>query len=176
MAQGERRRVEPIRHTITVRSDPERTFDLFTRRMGTWWPLEEYSRVVNEGQGQSLEVVRLEFQPRRGGSILEHTSDGRVLPWAEVITWEPPRRVTMAWRPHAQPEPPTEVDVIFRARAGGTVVEVEHRGWDRLSVDFREALYDVYVRGWVTTLGLFGAAANASAGDPPFPEGPRSKG
>ncbi len=40
------------------------------------------------------------------------------------------------------------------------MVELEHRGWERLSRDFREGLYDIYARGWITTLGRFAAAAD----------------
>jgi uncharacterized protein YndB with AHSA1/START domain len=107
MAHVEEEEVEPIRQTITVRIDPERAFDLFTVHMGSWWPVDEYSRVVNEFAGEAIKVARLEFQARMGGSILEHTSDGRILPWGEVIDWDPPHRVVMAWRPHSMPEPPT---------------------------------------------------------------------
>jgi uncharacterized protein YndB with AHSA1/START domain len=153
-------RVEPIRQTVTVRCPPERAFKLFTEHMGTWWPVESYSRAVSEFKDEDVRVERLEFQARKGGSVLEHLSDGRILPWAKIIGWHPPRRVLMAWRPHSSPEPPTEVEVTFTARGDGTIVDVEHRGWDRLSEDFREGLYDVYARGWITTLGLFAAAAD----------------
>jgi uncharacterized protein YndB with AHSA1/START domain len=131
--------------------------------MGTWWPVHDYSRAVSEFQAESLRVERLEFQARLGGSILEHMSDGRVVPWAEVIVWEPPHRVVLAWRPHDSPEPPTEVDVTFTPRDGNTLVEMEHRGWGRLSEAFREGLYDIYARGWVTTLGLFASAATSDS-------------
>jgi hypothetical protein len=159
----EKAQVAPIRHTVTVRSDPERAFDLFTERMGTWWPVDAYSRAVSEFENENIEVERLEFQARMGGSILEHTSDGRVLPWAEVIAWHPPHSVLMAWRPHSRPEPPTELEVTFTAREGGTLVELEHRGWERLSDDFREEMYDIYARGWITTLGCFAAAADRAS-------------
>ena len=50
--------------------------------------------------------------------------------------------------------------MIFRAEGEGTVVELEHRGWERLSDGFRDALYDIYVRGWATTLELFTEVAD----------------
>jgi len=160
----EQPRVPAIRRTVTVRTDPEHAFDLFTEQMGSWWPVGAYSRVVNEFADEGVEVVRLEFQPRMAGSILEHVSDGRVLPWAEVIAWDPPHRVVMAWRPHSLPEPPTEVEVTFTAGADGTVVELEHRGWEAASEAFREALYETYARGWVMTLRCFAAAADRDVG------------
>jgi uncharacterized protein YndB with AHSA1/START domain len=154
--------VAPIRQKVEVPGSPDRAFRLFTEQMGTWWPVHDYSRAVSEFQAENVRAERLEFQTRLGGSILEHMSDGRVLPWAEVIVWEPPHRVVMAWRPHSSEEPPTEVDVTFTPRDGDTLVELEHRGWEGLSEAFREGLYDIYARGWVTTLGLFVSAGATS--------------
>jgi uncharacterized protein YndB with AHSA1/START domain len=151
---------EPIRRSATVRSDPQRAFEVFTEQMGSWWPLDAYSRAVSEFEAEGLHAERLEFQARAGGSIIEHMSDGRSLPWGEVTVWEPPHRVVMAWRPHSSPEPPTELEVRFTAQGTGTLVDVEHRGWERLSEEFRNGLYDVYVRGWVTTLDRYVAAAD----------------
>jgi uncharacterized protein YndB with AHSA1/START domain len=159
-APVEKAQVEPIRETVTVRSDPERAFELFTNQMGTWWPVESYSRAVSEFGNEDVEVAELEFQPGVGGSVLEHMSDGRILPWAEVIAWHPPHHVVLAWRPHSMPEPPTEVEVTFAEGEGGTLVELEHRGWQRLSEVFREGLYEIYARGWFTTLGCFAEAAD----------------
>lgn len=150
--------IGPIRQTVRVRCSPDRAFKLFTEQMGTWWPVESYSRAVSEFENEDVEVAELVFQARMGGSILEHMSDGRILPWAEVIAWDPPHRVLMAWRPHSEPEPPTEVEVTFTPGESSTLVELEHRGWERLSEDFREGLYDIYARGWITTLGRFAAA------------------
>jgi hypothetical protein len=158
--------VEPIRQSVSVPIDAERAFDLFTEGMGTWWPVESYSRAVSEFQHDDVAVARLEFQARMSGSILEHLSDGRTLPWAEVIAWDPPRRVLMAWRPHSMPEPHTEVDVTFSPRAAGTLVELEHRGWERLSEAVGAALYAIYARGWVTTLADYAAAAGEAKRDP----------
>jgi uncharacterized protein YndB with AHSA1/START domain len=151
---------EPIRVTVTVRRDPERAFYLFTSQMGAWWPVESYSRAVSEFEHENVEVSELEFQARMGGSILEHMSDGRILAWAKVVAWQPSHRVLLDWRPHSVPEPPTEVEVTFTARGGLTSVDLEHRGWERLSETFREGLHEIYVRGWPTTLGCFAAAAN----------------
>ena len=158
--------IEPIRQTVMVQCDAGRAFDLFTNQMGTWWPVESYSRAVSELQHEDVKVAELVFQARMGGSILERLTDGRILPWAEVIGWQPPHRVLLSWRPHSAPEPPTEVDVTFAQREGGTLVEIEHRGWERLSEQFREGLYEVYDRGWPTTLQCFVVVADrASAKD-----------
>lgn len=148
-----------MHQTVTVQCPHALAFELFTEGMGTWWPIDSYSRAVSEFQNTDVKAVRLEFQARLGGAILEHMSDGRVLPWAEVVAWDPPRRVALEWRPHSMPEPPTEVEVRFVARGRDTLVKLDHRGWDRLSEDFRAELYGLYDRGWPTTLELFAAAA-----------------
>src|SRR5207247_3494000 len=89
-AMRRRLNVQPIRATVIVRCPPDRAFELFTEHMGTWWPVDAYSRKVSELEGEDVEVERLEFQARLGGSVLEHLSDGRVLPWALVTGWDPP--------------------------------------------------------------------------------------
>ena len=152
--------VEPIRETVSVRTDPERSFHVFTEQIDSWWPIASYSRAVSEFEHENVKAISLEFQSRLGGSILEHMSDGRVLPWAKVIAWQPPHRVVLAWRPHSEPEPPTELEVTFVARDRGTLVELEHRGWQHLSEEFRTGLYEIYVRGWPTTLELFARTAD----------------
>jgi uncharacterized protein YndB with AHSA1/START domain len=153
--------VEPIRQSVSIPDAPEGAFRLFTERMGTWWPVESYSRAVSEFADDGVAVTELEFQARMGGSILEHMSDGRILPWGEVVDWHPPHRVSMAWRPHSFPEPPTEVEVTFTPRDGGTLVELEHHGWERLSDGFRTAMYEIYARGWPTTLARYERAATS---------------
>jgi uncharacterized protein YndB with AHSA1/START domain len=128
--------------------------------MGTWWPLEGYSRAVSELASEGVTATNLEFEPRLGGSIVEHLSDGRTLPWAEVVAWRPPEHVVLAWRPHPRPEPPTELTVSFTALEDAlTNVELAHGGWDRLSPGFLDEMYSLYVRGWPDTLDLFVAAA-----------------
>jgi len=151
-----------IRESVAVGVDPAVAFQLFTAGMGTWWPVESYSRAVSELAHDHVEVARLEFQPCLGGAIIEHVSDGRQLPWGEVIDWDPPYRVVVAWKPHSEPEPPTELEVTFLPAPPGTLVEVEHRGWERLSEGFRDDLKPVYERGWPTSLDRFVKAGGAT--------------
>lgn len=158
-----REHVEPIRRSVTVRCRPERAFRVFTEQMTTWWPYETHSRAATEfDEDAGVKTESVEFQGRVGGSVLEHLSDGRSLPWAEIAVWEPPRRFVMAWRPHSRSQPPTEVELTFTPVEDGTSVVLEHRGWDRLTEDHRE-LYASYGRGWIATLGRFAHAADGQA-------------
>ena len=147
----------PIRSSVSVLTTPERAFRRFTEEMGTWWPVATHSRAAMEFEDDDVTVDRIEFQPRAGGSVLEHLSDGRVVPWAEVLVWEPPHRFVMAWKPHDRPVPPTEVEVTFTVQGSGTLVELEHRGWELLADDV-EAPRAGYADGWITTLERFARA------------------
>ena len=153
---------EPILRSVTVSCDPERAFRLFTEEMGSWWPVETHSRAASDFEGQDVHVERVEFQTRAGGQVLEHMSDGQTLPWGEVIVWEPPTRFVLAWHPSFAERPPTELEVRFTQRDVETLVELEHRGWERLGAGFAE-LYGDYAAGWGTTLERFWTAAEAVA-------------
>lgn len=154
--------IEPIRRSVSVNLAPERAFTLFTDEMGTWWPLTSYSRAVDEYDKGTMKSERLEFQGRLGGRILEHLSNGEVVPWAEVLAWEPPARFVLAWKPNATDRPPTELEVHFVAEGTGTRVEVEHRGWERLGDDATRARTQ-YDNGWPMVLGLFVETAGRGA-------------
>ena len=154
--------VDPIRASVSVRTDPDRAFELFTERMDTWWPLQTHSRAVSDFEGQDVKVERVEFQGRAGGQVLEHLSNGEVLPWGEVIVWEPPSRFVLAWRPSFSSRPPTELEIRFTPDGDGTLVELEHRGWELLG-EIAEESRAGYGTGWVKTLGLFQEAANREA-------------
>lgn len=147
-------RIEPIRASVTVHADVERAFAVFTDRMQTWWPFETHSRAASDFEGQGIGVERLEFQGRVGGKVLEHLSNGQVLPWAEVLAWEPPARFVLAWRPSFGERPPTELEVRFTPQGAGTLVELEHRGWERLGEIAEEARAD-YGTGWVRVLARY---------------------
>ena len=154
--------IEPIRAAVTVRAAPALAFELFTGRLDTWWPLERFSRSADDFEGEGVKVERIEFQGRAGGAVLEHLSNGQVLPWAEVLVWEPPSRLVLAWKPNATPLPPTELEVRFTPGGEGTLVELEHRGWERLG-EVAEEARSGYGTGWVGVLALFEDAVNKEA-------------
>jgi hypothetical protein len=152
--------VKPIQRSVRVPLDPERAFELFTAQMQTWWPVDTHSRAATEFEDDGLHVVGVDFEGRVGGQVLERMSDGRVLPWAEIVGWDPPSRFVMAWKPHSRPQPPTEVEVRFvDDGAGGTLVELEHRAWERLSEPIAPELHANYASGWAKTLQAFAAGA-----------------
>ena len=146
---------EPIRARVSVGATPARAFEVFTRGLDTWWPLETHSRAVDAFEGVAAE--RVEFEERVGGRVLEHLSDGQVLSWGEVLVWEPPERFVLAWKPNASDLSPTELEVRFTPRGDGTLVELEHRGWERLG-EIAEEASSSYGPGWKITLERFAGA------------------
>jgi uncharacterized protein YndB with AHSA1/START domain len=146
-------KIEPVRKTVTVTASPEHAFRVFTDRIADWWPLELHS------VGAEFLGIRPESVAFEGGRLVEHMEGGREAPWAEVLTWEPPHRLVLAWKPNPNREAPTEIEVTFTpVPSGGTRVDLEHRGWERLGEGGREAR-DGY-SDWERVLARFADLAN----------------
>ena len=148
---------EPVKKSINVERSPEDAFQLFTERIGDWWPVEHYSRTVDEGN-LDVKVERMVFEPREGGRIYEVASDGTEGDWATILAYEPPERVVLAWKPNDEDHPPTEVEIRFTADGTGTRVDLEHRGWETIG-DRAEGSRGSYSAGWDEVLDRFAIAA-----------------
>jgi uncharacterized protein YndB with AHSA1/START domain len=74
-----------------------------------------------------------------------------------VLVWDPPHRFVMTWHPgYEDPEQHTEVELRFREQGEATLVELEHRGWERLGERAMEAR-NGYNMGWDFVLGRYTA-------------------
>ncbi len=151
--------IDPIRASVNVRCAPEDAFRVFTDDMGAWWPLQVHSIAVDEFDGR-VKAESIVCEGREGGRIYEVMSDGAEGTWATILTWDPPSRVVMAWKPTLAEGPSTEIEVTFTAEDGRTRVDLVHRGWERLGARAEEARSQ-YGEGWVPVLGLYAAAADA---------------
>jgi len=142
---------------IEVSASPERAFDVFARHMGQWWH-KEHS--IARGTAQKDVIV----EPRAGGRWYELGADGSEHDWGEVIGYDPPRRLLLAWRLNREfvfdPELHTEVDVRFEPRGKGTLVRFEHRFLERMGEGTVEMLEGMD-GGWGMLLDLFRARAEA---------------
>jgi uncharacterized protein YndB with AHSA1/START domain len=139
-----------VRKSLTVAAPLERAFEVFTERIGTWWPFDTHSI----GGQRTRDAV---FEGREGGGVYEVIEGGETAPWATVLAWEPPTRVLLSW--HVNPEvPATEVEVRFASEGDGTRVVLEHRGWKRLG-DKADAARGGYDAGWDYVLGRFAESA-----------------
>lgn len=149
----------PVRKTLTVRTSPETAFRVFTEGFDRWWP-----RSHHIGKAELAKAI---IEPRVGGRWFELCVDGSECEWGEVLAWEPPSRLLLAWRLNAQweydPHLLTEVDVRFtRVDEGQTRVDFEHRGFERMGAGGEEARAGVDgPAGWSAILASFQVVAEA---------------
>jgi len=139
--------VEAIRKSLIVKCPVERAFDVFTREVGTWWPLHSHSI----GGEKIVEVV---VEEHVGGRIYEIHNDGAEGEWGRVLTWDPPARFAMSWYPGNDGSKATELDVRFSPEGDGTRVDLEHRGWE-VYADEAAEITKSYTDGWDTVLGYY---------------------
>ena len=134
--------LEPVRKSVTVPCSVERAFEIFTVGFDRWWPRPRYSI----SQERTATVT---LEPGSGGAIFEIRDDGERFEWGHVIAWDPPRGLTLAWHPGLSPDAAQEVELRFSAAGDETLVELEHRNWDRLGEEAaqRRTGYD---SGWDT--------------------------
>jgi uncharacterized protein YndB with AHSA1/START domain len=138
----------PIRKQIRVAASPERAFHRFTGEMAAWWPLASHSIGQRDAESVAME-------PRVGGRIVESIRGGESATWGTVTAWDPPRHVAFSWHPgHAEAEA-MDVEVRFTPDGDGTLVELEHRGFERLGKMAKKA-YRAYPMGWDYVLGTYG--------------------
>ncbi|MFP4549887.1 MAG: VOC family protein [Spirochaetales bacterium] len=134
-------RFPPIRKEVQVPVTPGRAYQAFTRQMAKWWPLEQHS------VGADL-TVTCEFEPKKGGRIFETMSDGTTVPWGKVLEVEPGRKLVFTWHPGRDAAGAQIVTVKFAGSEDGSIITLEHRGWDKLDEDDAEYLYERYEWGW----------------------------
>lgn len=138
--------IEPIRKTRQVECDLATAFELFTARMGEWWPTSSHSI-------SAAADARIRFEGWVGGRVVEITPDGIEHPWADVISWDPPHRFMLAWHPTQTPVAASILDVRFAPSLTGTMVDLEHRGWEEFGAEQGRALRAEYDPGWDIVLG-----------------------
>jgi uncharacterized protein YndB with AHSA1/START domain len=144
--------IEPVRRSVTVSAPVETAFRVFTEQMGNWWPVDRYSVHEELADEAGMEL-------RLGGAVYERWREGTEN-WGVITVWDPPNRLAFSWHPGGDPAEATEVEVTFRAERDGTVVHLEHRGWERLGDRAHEVRVG-YADGWRAVLGEFGRAVEA---------------
>jgi hypothetical protein len=143
----------PIRLSLEVACPAGQAFELWTRRIGTWWPPDH--TVSGE-----RDFVVLDGAP--GGRIYERTADGVEHEWGRVTLWEPPARLGYSWYIGRTAADATFVQVSFvPVGEQRTVIEIEHRGWERLGDDAATWRNRNQI-GWKTLLPHFVAAATVA--------------
>lgn len=138
----------PIERDLVVHCPVERAFDVFTRRIGEWWPLHTHS-IAAETRRTAVTVT---LEGAVGGRLFETQDDGTECRWGTVQVWDPPRHVAIEWRVNPAAVA-TLIDVFFDSDPDGTRVRLTHSGWDAAG---HRAGYD---DNWDGVLRLFAARA-----------------
>jgi uncharacterized protein YndB with AHSA1/START domain len=145
----------PLRISFDVACPVDHAFEVWTAEIGTWWPPDH----TVSGR-RDLAVV---LQAGVGGRIYERTPEGVEHDWGQVTVWAPPTRLTYSWHIGRDRAEATEVEIRFLARGeGGTRVEIEHRGWERLGRDADDRQQQ-NLAGWQGLVPHFQAAAQEAA-------------
>jgi uncharacterized protein YndB with AHSA1/START domain len=148
--------VAPVQRSVTVAAPPERAFEVFTAGFASWWPS---SHSVIEGGYEGAYI-----EPHEGGRWYERSKTGVEEVWGRVLVYEPPHRILLSWLIDGQfeidPDPAraTEVEVRFTPQGDGTLVELEHRGFERRSDGAAIADAVGADGGWGSLLELYAGA------------------
>jgi uncharacterized protein YndB with AHSA1/START domain len=144
---------------VVVPLAPAAAFALFTAEISTWWPLDTHSLL-------GARARRIVVEPRVGGRVFEVADDGEEALWGSVLVWRPADAFAMTWHVGRGPETAQVLEIRFRAEGGGTRVELEHRGWERLGGEAIESMQG-YREGWGRIFGrLYPEAAARRAQAP----------
>jgi uncharacterized protein YndB with AHSA1/START domain len=153
--------VPSVRKSVVVATSAERAFRLFTDGIDRWWPRGHHI-------GTSP-LKRAVIEPRAGGRWYAVSEDGSECDTGKVLSWEPPRRLLLAWQINSQwkydPQFLTEVEVTFTPEGPKrTRVELEHRNLERFGLDAAELRKSIDSSGgWGELLETFARTAAKEA-------------
>lgn len=150
--------IAPVRKSIRVKASQQHAFEVFTSGLGRWWP-----RTHTIGKPPMQRAV---MEPRLGGRWYELSEDGSEADVGKILVWEPPHRFVMSWDLNSAWKPDSavgsEVEVRFVADGpDATVVELEHRNFERLGPEGGESMRKDVDGGWPGLLEIFKQVAEA---------------
>ena len=150
--------IAPVRKSISVNASQAHAFDVFTTKLGRWWP-----RTHKIGNAP-LKTPMLE--PRLGGRWFEVGEDGAETTVGKVLVWEPPHRFVISWDINSQWKPDltvcSEVEIRFLVEGPNvTRVELQHRKFEQLGAEAGASMRRDVDRGWPGMLELFKREAEA---------------
>jgi hypothetical protein len=103
--------------SVVLPLSPRAAFELFTGKIGEWWPADR-----RHTQDPASEIFLL-----KTGRFYERARDGREVELGHVRSWDLPNRILLDFFIATSPEKPTEVEIAFAAQEGGTRVTITHR-------------------------------------------------
>lgn len=143
---------DSVRLQLTVALPQAAAFERFRHDVFLWWPR------ADTWCGDCLED--LHFEGRKGGALWERGPEGLRLDMARVLRWVAPERMILRWHvgPGGVPEPnpakASEVEIRFSKADGGTLIDLEHRGFGHHGAAGAEQRAVMAVR-WLAILQAF---------------------
>jgi uncharacterized protein YndB with AHSA1/START domain len=153
--------VPSVRKSVVVKTSVENAFRVFTEDIDRWWPRGHHI-------GDSP-LKRAVLEPRTGGRWYAISEDGSECDTGKVLTWDPPRRLVLAWQITSEwkfdPNFLTEVEVSFSAEGPkSTRVELEHRNLERFGYKAEELRKAIDAPdGWGSMLDAYAAVAGEAS-------------
>ncbi|MDQ7248179.1 SRPBCC family protein [Dongia sedimenti] len=151
MNDNRRVTIAPVRKSIRVAAPQAHAFEVFTAGLDRWWPKSHHL-------GASA-VKLLTIEPWIGGRWYELGEDGTETTVGHILVWEPPSRFVVTWEISSQwksdPGRGSEVELRFVAEGeDNTLVELEHRLFERMGAEHGTVMHDAVDRGWPQILQL----------------------
>jgi uncharacterized protein YndB with AHSA1/START domain len=150
---------QAARAEVVVDASPAEAFQIFTDEIGLWW--RRNTPYWNDPE----RALSIRIEPRVGGRFVEiwDLESGTGFEVGRVTAWEPGVRLALTWRTIGWPEGvSTDVEVTFEPAEEGTLVRLEHSGFERLPDPARYLAG--YHAGWKTVLGWFAERINERKG------------
>jgi len=139
--------IEPVVKILELDVAPQHAFEVFTKRMGAWWPVLTHSVAIDEVRDVLVDDCV-------GGTIRELTRDGVEHEWGTITAYTDGERIQFTWHPGAPADQSTTVDVRFDAVGSGTRVTLLHTGWEVRGED-GQRIRDNYESGWDLVLAPY---------------------
>ncbi|MFT4715636.1 MAG: hypothetical protein ACI861_002635 [Paracoccaceae bacterium] len=134
----------PVVKSITVPCSKERAFELFTRDIATWWPLDKHS--VSAMSGKVARDIKVDWA--KGGEVWEIDHAGEKVLWGSVAEFTPSSGVALNWHINGPADQATLVEVAFAANGEGCDVVLTHSRWEAHG-EQGENMRSGYNGGWV---------------------------
>ena len=138
--------MEPRTHSLLLTCDAATAFEVFTSRMGEWWPAS-YTP-----DPDAFDTVVIE--PHVGGAVAMQMRDGSSHVFGRVTAWQPGEVYAQTWTLAQPEEHPSMLTVTFSDRSHGCLVLLEHGGWRPGNEEYREKFGD-----WPVILEEYAALA-----------------
>jgi hypothetical protein len=142
--------MEPRTHSLLLTCDAATAFEVFTSRMGEWWP------PAYTPDPDAFETVLV--APQVGGDVLMRMRDGSTHRFGRVTTYVPGEVYAQTWTLAQPDEHPSLLTVTFSDRSHGSLVVLEHGGWHAGNEEYSEKFGD-----WPVILQRYAALVQAQS-------------